>query len=250
MKPSAYLLAIVFLVSFTSCAKKKDTPYNPSGALAAVVKTVTHSNTGTTDTYTYNGSAQIQLIQNSSGNKTAFEYNGNAITQTVYDITGGVVSISHLVTDTFGLVISSVVNDAVGAVLANHTYTYDTDKHKTFDNIYTANNDVNGKLELIWGGGNLFEYAVYDSAISHKQYNAYNWYYDPAVTSFGNNNTGQKFWGADSKFLLRRVVGNIWGGGNTIATYEYTFDAQQKITEAKTFDFAGNLKNTDSYTYY
>ena len=135
-------------------------------------------------------------------------------------------------------------------VLAYHNYSYDADKHKTSDDGYTAHFDLNGKSEWLWGGGNVYEYAIYDSAVTHKDYDAFNWFYDPAVTSAGNSNTGQKFFGSDSKFLLRKVVGYIWGGGNVVYTYTYTFDSKERIIEAKTYDYLGTLKYTDTYTYY
>ena len=250
MKSRVYLLsvALVFLVS--SCAKKKDTPYNPAGALAAVVKTITHGNNGTTDTYTYNADGKIQLIQNSAGSKTSYEYVDSAITQTVFDASGSVLTVTHVVLDTLGLISSSVVTDAGGSVLSYHSFAFDWEKHKTADNSFNAGYNVNGKTEWVWGSGCEVEYAIYDSAVTHKQYDAFYWYYDPAVTSIGNANTGQKFWGADSKFLVRKIVGNTWGAGQNVNTYEYTFDSQERITAAKTYDYVGALKNTDTYTYY
>lgn len=250
MKSSLYLVAFTLLVLASSCSKKKDTPYDPSGALAAVVKSVTHSNTGATETYTYDGQGRIQLIQSTAGNKTTFEYADTTITQTRYDTTGAVVSITHYLLDTLGLVSSSAVTDAGATVVAYHSYTYDSDKHKTQDFGYTPSYDVNGKSEWQWGGGNMYEFSLYDSAVTHKAYDGFYIYYDPAVTSFGYANTGQKFFGTDSKYLIRKELGYIWGGGNVVHTYEYTFDAKQRITETKTFDYNGTLKNTDTYTYY
>ncbi len=250
MKQSVYLLAVLLFFTISSCSKKKETPYDPSAALAAVVKTVSHSNTGTTDTYTYDVQGRIQLLQNSTGSKISYEYVDSSLTQTNFDATGTVVSITHFVLDSFGLVSESVTTGAGGAVLAYHNYTFDWERQLTAQYNYTANHDVNGKSEWVWGGGNLFEYAIYDSVIDHKAFDSYYWYYDPAITSVGNANTGQKFWGTDSKYLMRKVIGSTWGAGNTVSTFEYTMDSQQRVTEAKTYDYNGTLKNTDSYTYY
>lgn len=250
MKSSICFVAFALLVFTSSCSKKKDTPYDPSGALAAVVKSVTHSNTGATETYTYDGQGRIQLIQSSVGNKTSFEYVDTTVTQTKYDNAGVVISITHYLLDTLGLVTGAAVTDAGGTLLGYHTYTYDSEKHKTADIGYTTNYDANGKSEWLWGGGNAYEYSLYDSAVTHKEYDGFYWFYDPAVTSVGNANTGQKFFGADSKYLMRREVGYVWGGGNVVHTCEYTFDSKQRITETKTFDYDGTLKNTDTYTYY
>ena len=251
-KPSICLFAFALLLVASSCKKKDETPpYDPTAALAAVVKTISHTNTGTTETYTYTGDGKIQLIQSNAGNKTSFEYPDTAtIIQTIFDNSGSIVSITNYVLEPFGFVSGSTVTNAGGNVLSTHRYYYDADKHIIVDNGSTANNDVYGKKEWSWGGGNLYAYAIYDSAVTRKDYDSYLWYYDPAVTSVGNANTGQKFFGADSKYLVRRIVGYTWGGGNNVYTYEYTFDSQQRITEARTYDYDGSLKNTDSYTYY
>ncbi len=250
MKSSVYFLAATFIFFAYSCTKKKETPYDPSGALAAVVKTITRGSTGNTDTYTYDSQGRVQLIQNSNGNKTSFEYVDSSLTQTNFDGSGAVISVTHFILDTLGLVSNAVVTDAGGTVISYHNYSFDSEKEITAENKYNANLDPNGKSEWVWINGNIYEYAIYDSAVTHKQYDSYYWYYDPAVTSIGNANTGQKFYGADPKFLVRKIVGTTWGGGNSISTFEYTFDSKQRITEARTYDYNGTLKSTDTYTYY
>lgn len=249
MKTPLYLLAIALILSVSSCKKEKEA-YDPSGALTAVVKSVTHSNTGTTDSYTYDAGGRIQLIQSSNGTKTVFEYADTTLTQTNYEKGEVVVSVTRFALDAQGLVSNSVVTDANGAVVSYHTYTFDDQKQMTAQNNYTANHEVNGKLEWVWGGGNMWNYAVYDSAITHTLCNSYLWYYDPATTSVGNANTGKKFFGADSKYLTRKIVGYVWGAANTLSTFEYTLDSEQRLAEIRTYDYNGILKNTDSYTYY
>lgn len=249
MKSSAYLLALAFILFASSC-KKKDSPYNPSAAIAAVVKTIAHSNTGASDTYTYTGDGKIQLVQNSSGNKTSFEYSNDTVTEKTDDAAGNITSITTIVLDSFGLANSSKITDANGTALSYHTFIFDGAKHKTAQHDYTPNHDVNGKSEWAWGSDNMFNYAIYDSTTTNRIYDFYYWYFDPAVTSIGNGNTGQKFWGVDSKYLVRQFIRHSYIYGDLIETFEYTFDTQQRITTVKTYSHSGSLKNTDSYTYY
>ncbi len=250
MEKSIYGVVVVLILSASSCSKEKKPGYDSTGALAAVVKSVTHSNTGTTVNYVYDTNGRIQLIQSSNGVKTTFEYADSLLTQTELDKTGNIVSVAFLTLDSRGLVSNSVVKDANGAVVSNHTYVFDDQKQLTAVYNYTPNNDVNGKTEWIWGSGNMYNYSIYDSAITHKAFDSYLWYYEPAITSVGNANTGRKFLGADSKYLIRKTIGYTWGAANVVSTFDYAFDSQHRVIETKTYDHNGLLKNTDSYTYY
>lgn len=251
MKPSLYLFSVTFICFAFSCNKKEETkPYNPEGAYAAKLKSVTNSQTAETITYSYLADGKIQLQQNSTGSKTTFEYNANNVIETEYDKTGALIKIKTITLDSLGLQQTAVVTDANANVLGFEEYTFDSEKHKTSELHYTAAHAPNGKIEWVWSNGNNIEYAVYDSAVDHKTYDVFYWYYDPAVTSFGNTNTGKNFLGADSKYLLRKQVGYVYGGANVVYSYEYTSDDQQRITERRTYSYTGTLKATETFSYY
>lgn len=251
MKPLCYLLSIIFIGFAASCNKKEEAkPYDPAAAYAAKVRSVTSSTTAETITYTYNTDGRIQAQQSSNSSKITFEYNGNTAVETTYDKTGAVAQIKTLTLDSLGLQQSATITDAAARVLGYEEYTFDSDKHITAQTSYTASHAPNGKIEWTWSNGNLIEYAVYDSAVNHKTYDVFYWYYDPAVTSFGNTNTGKSFLGADSKYLLRRQVGYVYGGANVVYSYEYSSDDQKRITERRSYSYTGTLKSTDTYSYY
>jgi len=250
MKYSAYLFVAILILQFSSCSKKDETKYDPSGALAARLKSITYGLTGETISYSYTGEGKIQLVQSSLGNKTTYEYINDSIRQTDYDKTGTLSTITTMVLDSLGLAISGTTTDANGNILGYQESSFDTEKHKTSELRYTATHDINGKSEWVWGGGNMYQYSVYDSTVTYKAYDSYIWYYDPAVTSFGNANTGRQFLGTDSKYLVRKIVGYTWGQANNISTFEYLFDGSQRITQVKTYNYSGTLKSTDTYTYY
>lgn len=245
---SALLLFTLFLL-ISSCSKKKDN--EPKYDLANVaVKSVTHSNKGTTDTYTYTSEGNIQQIQNTDGSKITYEYNGASITETFYDAGGSIFKTNFLTTDSTGLAVSCEEHNANGNTVRYFTYTYNSKNEKTNTIEYNATYIQNGKTDWEWSGGNMWHYAVYDSALAYKTYDAYIWFYDPDETSFGNRNTGQKFRGADSKYLVRKQYINSYLGGSVVNSFEYSFDSQKRITEIRTYSYTGTLKNTDTYTYY
>jgi YD repeat-containing protein len=247
MSSTRFFLLPCFIFLFSTCSKKKETNYNPS---AALVKTVLHSQSGISESYAYDGNGQVTVIQSSTGSKTTFAYDSALITQTNYDLSGSVVSITYMALDTLGHVTGTEIRDAAGTVQGYHRFNFDAWGYERYEEMYTADHIIAGKFEWYWGDGNIASFAIYDSTATDRIYDTYYWYYDPAISSISTANKGQKYLGADSKYLVRKAIRHSYLYGDLIYTYEYSFDGEQRIIQARTYDHNGDLKNTDSYTYY
>ncbi len=243
------IIYVAIPLLFVSACKKEETKqvFNP---LTTRVKTISNNTAGTTETYTYDSENRVTLIQNSNGSKTEFDYNGDTLTQTNFDNTGAVLNMEVILLDSFGLASNSVTTDPAGNILSFHQYYFNSNQEKTDKNDYNNAYIQTGKYEWRWSDGNLVQYSIYDSTVTTKVYDTYYWYYDPATTSVGNINKGQKFWGADSKYLMRKYIQNSYLYGNSLFTFEYTLDELQRLTSMKTYNYQGQLENTITYTYY
>lgn len=243
------ILYVAFLLLFVSACKKEE-PKQVFNPLTTRVKTIANSAAGTTETYTYDAENRVTLIQNSNGIKTEFNYFGDTLTQTNFDNAGAIINIETILLDSFGLAGNSVTTDATGTILSFHQYYFNWEQQLTDKNDYNDAYVPTGKSEWRWNNGNMIQSIIYDSTFTNKIYDTYYWYYDPASTSVGNINKGQKFWGADSKYLMRKYIQNSYLYGNTLFTFEYTLDDLQRLTSMKSYDYQGQLVNTISYTYY
>ena len=249
MKTFSYTIMLAALLLFSACAKKKETPYDPSGARAAKVRSITYGQTGTTETYTYDGQGRLELLQSSAGNKITYQYDSARITQTNYAMTGDISEITTLSLDSSGLATSSVVKDAAGNTLGSHMYTYNQG-HKISDISYSAGGEETRKLEWNYGGNECWNYSIYDSGSVSKTYDYFYWYFYPGETSLGNSNKGLDFWGKSSQLLTRKFQRRSYLYGDQEVSFEYATDAQGRITEMKTLNHDGTLLYTDTYTYY
>lgn len=244
-------LHIIFisLLFVIGCKKKEED--GPTLDLSTVkVRTITHTSSGSTDTYSYAGDGKIVSIAKSTGSSINYTYNNDTISVIRKDAANTIVGIDFLIVDSFGLVKNAIRLDGTGNVVGYDEYSFNSNKEKTMLITRNANMVQNGKYEWIWSNGNMIQSIVYDSAGIQKVYDTYYWFYDPAGTSIGNINTGQSFWGADSKYLVRRYIQYSDQNGNSYRSFEYESDKEKRITSMSVYNQNGSLQNKDTYTYY
>ncbi len=248
MRISLFLATTAFLLVF-GCKKKNEE--GPTLDLRTVkVRTITHSNNGSTDTYLYNSDGSIASITNSSGSSISYAYYNDSIHILKRDAGNTIIGADYLLIDSFGFVKNGIQLDGSGNVIGYDEYTFNSNGEKTMLITRNANMVQNGKYEWIWSNGNMIQSIVYDSAGIQKVYDTYYWFYDPAGTSIGNLNTGQSFWGADSKYLIRRYIQYSDQNGNSYRLFEYESDKEKRITSMSVYNQNVTLQNKDTYTYY
>lgn len=247
---STSFFAMLLTILFISGCKKENTSIPVFDSATTRIKTASNSLTGITETYTYDADGRVVQIQLSDGRKTTYTYMGDTIIETHFNMAGTIETSEQMLLDSFGLVTNSVTFDSTQSIVAFHQYTFDSEGQKTQQTNYNASYVQNGQINFHWNGGNMYQTEIFDSTGTNRLYDTYIWYYDPAGTSIGNINKGQKFWGADSKYLKRKIIQYSYLYGNSLYTYEYTLDNLQRISTIKTFDYQGQLKNTETYTYY
>lgn len=248
MRATLFIIPVSLLLVF-GCKKKEDN--GPTLDLRTVkVRTITHSLTGITDTYAYNADGRIVSINSSNGNSITYAYQGDSISVLKRDATNATLGTDILLIDSMGFVKNAVRLDGSGNVLGFDEYSFNGNGEKTMLLTRNANLQQNGKYEWIWSNGNMIQSIVYDSAGIQKVYDTYYWFYDPAGTSIGNINTGQPFWGADSKYLIRRYIQYSDQNGNSYRLFEYESDSEMRITSMSIYNQNQTLQNKDTYTYY
>ncbi|HLP20294.1 MAG TPA: hypothetical protein VK174_08335 [Chitinophagales bacterium] len=251
MKAPIYLSLIIGLLFIASCSKKDEdkqlTYFDPT---TTKVKSVTYGSNNQTYSYTYNTSGLVESIQVSDGSRSTFNYDSVSVTQTNYNTAGAVISINRLELNSLGLAIHAALTDGGGTLLSTTEYTYDSNKHKTSELTYNANNTLSAKTEYAWyGGDDLLNYSIFDSTNTNSTYSYFQTYFD-GPTSLGSVFTGQTYLGTDTKSLVRKSLRYSSLYGDYVQEFEYVLDGLQRVSQVKTFDRNGNLKNTDSYTYY
>lgn len=245
MKYALWLTLFSATLFVSSCKKDED---KPTVDLATVkVRTIQHSNSGLTETYTYDSDGRITQLQLSNGSRTTYAYTADTLNIASFDTTGSLLSTEVMLLSN-GLAQSSVVMDASGNILGFHEYSFSGSGEETMHRVLNPNLEQTAKEEWIWSGGNLTTYSIYDSANTNL-YNVYYVYNYPGASSTGKVNTGRKYLGADPLYQVRKIftTGLV---GNSIRMLEYTTDDQKRITSALYYDQNHDLKNTDSYTYY
>lgn len=248
MRVALFILSITTLF-VSGCKKKEDN--GPTLDLSSVkVHTITHSNSGSTDTYSYTSDGKIASITNSGGGSVNYTYTNDTILIIRKDAGNSTISSDILLLDSFDFVKSSIRLDGTGNVIGYDEYTFNSNGEKTMHITRNANMIQNGKYEWVWSNGNMIQSMIFDSTGTQKIYDTYYWFYDPAGTSIGNKNTGQPFWGADSKYLVRRYIQYSDQNGNSYRSFEYESDSENRIISMSTYNQNEILQNKDTYTYY
>lgn len=213
MKNINLLFVLMLLISAVGCKKEDDDKDNMPGGLPKV-KTYTlapTNGTPVTYTYTYNADGKLASELTDVNSGVNYAYSGNKITTT--DLNGDTLLV--YTTNTEGYVV-------IGVDPAN-TYVYEYN-----DDWNMINN--NGNVAT-WGDGNRLT--------ANNGVNVYTYYTDKTNT-VGNENKGQKYFGVDSKNLVKSLAFSNFSTTN----YTYEFDAQNRVTKRL------SVNSTETYTYY
>src|SRR5687768_17449248 len=129
MRKGIYFLFFVMVVAFSSCKKKKEetTPFPP--ASEAVVKSISQTPNGVSQTYSYDAQGRLAEIQKSDGTSMVISYSNDTVIETNYD-SMQVVSTNVVILNASGLAVSSILIDTNGTLLFRNTYEYDADNFK------------------------------------------------------------------------------------------------------------------------
>lgn len=214
------LLTAVLLLAFYGCKKEDDAPGTPPGNQPLVKSYYREQNGFVSNTsflyYDQEGRILAKVDSASNGPVYTSLYTYNGLTATKIYGTG---------TDTANWLVSNFVLDSNGR---NALATYDAEGHLL--------SNGNSTYDYLWTDGNLTGIFVNDTL------NTTFTYYTGHPNTIGYQNTGEWFYGTDSKNPLKQQVN---AAGNVVLSYTYTYDADGRI--ATQTGISGQVTH---YTYF
>lgn len=215
-KLTAYTIVLFLAVAMvaSSCKKEESSPTR--------IKTITHTDTQgnnpVTETYFYDNADRLSSITVQDSLVTSYRYNDLTVIET-YGDQNNVYAINK------------------DGYTTSINFYYDVLATITYDGVpgeYTYRKEGNGtETAFTWAGGNL----VYTDLLGGVNLK----YLSDKTNTIGNENTGRRFLGKDSKNL---VDTETYLNASTTITYQYEYDAQNRVTKRS------NGTAVEIYTYY
>lgn len=242
MKNTILLVSAAILLTASSCKKKDEFKTAP-----AVIKSVSNSS-GTTISYSYDGSGRVTEISNTDGTKTTIAYNGDTVTESS-SLAGVVLSIKTIVLSN-GLAVSSVTTDLGGTITGFSDYTFDSNGYLTLQTNYNANHEYTDRKEYGINDGDIKVWTNRDTLTNENNFEYYyDHYYVQQTNTIGNSNRGLTYYGKSSGRLTKITKRYNYYLGNIRYSHSYIFDEYNRVATEKVYDHNNVLKYTNTYTY-
>jgi len=243
MKVKIAVALVTFFVIISAC--KKSALF--SGSKIATLTNYSPVGGGYKETFTYNSDGRVATMVRNDGIKQAVYYSGDTVTVATLNGLGQTTDAVEYVLNGSGYAVSSQ-----GEFVSQHnsgTYSYDGNGMWTQVNSYVNHTLTNTDNYTNNSAKNAVE-IQHVSPTNGTSYDYYNFYTSNGNT-IGVQNMGEYYLGVSSANLISTDV-KIATNGDTsdIISYRYRYDGSSNVDTMVSYNRAGHLVDSITYTYY